>query len=203
MHAARMQHSCECVSIPTIPLSHFQRCVSLVVSLNAEFVPPSDAPAALYIRPLAFGSGAQLNIIPPDKFTFCVFVQPTAALLGDAAPISALVLEEYDRAAPRGTGSAKVGGNYAPVMRWQKKAKDEGYGITLHLDSQTQSQIEEFSAAAFIAVRKPSSNEVNNGAGKYTLIVPDSPSVIRSVTSDSCVELAKVLGWEVEVRAVR
>jgi len=202
MHASRMQHSCQCVSIPKIPTLHFQRCVSLAVSLNAEFVPPCEAPAALYIRPMAFGSGGQLNIIPPNEFTFCVFVQPTGALLGHAAPVSALVLEEYDRAAPRGTGSAKVGGNYAPMMRWQRKAKEEGYGITLHLDSQTQTQIEEFSAAGFIAVRNIVPSEGDGGAGKYTLIVPDSATIIQSVTSDSCIQLAKALGWEVQVRPV-
>ncbi|KAI9776754.1 MAG: hypothetical protein M1839_009398 [Geoglossum umbratile] len=195
-HAARMQHSCECVSIPPLPQDHFTRCVSLAVALNAEFVPPFEAAAALYVRPLAFGSGAQLNIIPPSEFTFCVFVLPTAALLGHAAPVAALVLEDFDRAAPRGTGSAKVGGNYAPVMRWQKKAKEEGFGITLHLDSRTQSEIEEFSSAGFIGVKK-------NADTRYTLVVPDSKNVIKSVTSDTCVEVAKSLGWSVEIRPIK
>lgn len=195
-HAARMQHSCDCVSIPTISQHHFTRCVSLAVSLNAGFVPPFEAPAALYVRPLVFGSGAQLNIIPPSEFTFCVFVQPTAALLGHAAPVVALVLEEFDRAAPRGTGAAKVGGNYAPLMRWQKRAKEKGFGITLHLDSRTRSEIEEFSAAGFIGVKK-------NPDAKYTLVVPDTTNIIKSITSDTCVEIAKSLGWIVEVRPVR
>lgn len=196
MHAARMQRSCEYVSIPPIPQHHFTRCVSMAVALNAEFVPPHEAPAALYVRPLAFGSGAQLNIIPPTEFTFCVYVQPTAALLGHAAAVAALILEDFDRAATRGTGSAKVGGNYAPVMRWQKKAKEEGFGIMLHLDSQTQSEIDEFSAAGFIGVKTHADTQ-------YTLVIPDSKNVIESITSDTCVKLAKSLGWTVEVRPVR
>ena len=196
-HAARMQTSCECVSIPPIPQHHFIRCVSLAVSLNAGFVPPFEAPAILYVRPLAFGSGAQLNIIPPTEFTFCVFVQPTAALLGHAAPVAALLLEEFDRAAPRGTGGAKIGGNYAPLMRWQKRAKEEGFGITLHLDSQTRSEIEEFSAAGFIGVKK-------NPDTKYTLVIPDNTtSIIQSITSNTCMEIAKSLRWTVEIRPVR
>lgn len=191
-----MHNSCDCVSIPPIPQHHFIRCVSLAVSLNAGFVPPFEAPAALYIRPLAFGSGEQLNIIPPTEFTFCVFVQPTAALLGHAAPVAALVLEEFDRAAPRGTGGAKVGGNYAPLMRWQKSAKEEGFGITLHLDSQTRSEIEEFSAAGFIGVKKTADTT-------YTLVIPDTPNIIQSITSMTCIEIAKSLGWTVEIRPVR
>jgi branched-chain amino acid aminotransferase len=194
-HAARFRHSCDCVSIPPITDEHFIRCISLAVSLNAEFVPPNGAPAMLYVRPLALGTGAQVNIIPPTAFTFCVFVLPSAALLGVSAPVAALVLDEFDRAAPRGTGSAKVGGNYAPVMRWQRSAKEEGYAITLHLDSQTRSLIEEFSVAGFIGVYKKSESE-------YKLVVPDSQSVIKSVTSDTCLELARDMGWEVEVRPV-
>lgn len=156
-----MRHSCACVLIPPIPDEHFIRYVSLAVSLNAEFVPPNGAPAMLYVRPLAIGTGAQLNIIPPLEFNFCVFVLPTAALLGVSDPVAALVLDDFDRAAPRGTGSAKIEGNYAPVMRWQRSAKEEGFAITLHLDSQTRSQVEEFSAAGFIGVYKKSELDTN------------------------------------------
>jgi branched-chain amino acid aminotransferase len=170
--------------------------------LNAEFVPPSGAPAALYVRPLAFGSGPQLNVIPPSEFTFCVFVQPTAALLGQSKPVSALVLEDFDRAAANGTGSAKVGGNYAPVMRWQAQARSEGFAITLHLDSRTQTEIEEFSAAGFIGVKRAKKDGHGVGIQPTTLVIPDSKSIIKSVTSDTCIELATSFGWTVEVRPV-
>jgi branched-chain amino acid aminotransferase len=163
------------------------------VSTNAEFVPPHDSHAALYIRPLVFGSSAQLNLTLPEEFTFCVYVQPVTALHGQTA-VDALILEEFDRAAPKGTGSAKVGGNYSPILRWALKAKAEGFGITLHLDSKTRSEIEEFSVATFIGVKR-SGNEI-------TLVTPDSPSVIKGVTSDSCLALAKEFGWNFEVRQV-
>jgi branched-chain amino acid aminotransferase len=188
-----MAHSCSYVSIPEIPSAHFIRCVSLAVSSNSTFVPPHDTNAALYIRPLAFGSGPQLNLILPEEYTFCVFVLPVTALHGLKA-IDALVLEEFDRAAPRGTGSAKVGGNYAPVFKWAQEAKVEGFGITLHLDSKTRSEIEEFSAAGFLGLKK-------DGAS-FTLVTPNSESVIKSVTSESCLGLAKSWGWNVEVRPV-
>lgn len=62
------------------------------------------------------------------------FVIPTGVYHG-THPIDALILDDFDRAAPNGTGSAKVGGNYAPVFRHAEKAKSMGYGITLHLDA--------------------------------------------------------------------
>jgi hypothetical protein len=39
-------------------------------------------------------------------------------------------------------------------MRWTGKAAKEGYGLILHLDSQTRTKIDEFSTAGFIGVRK-------------------------------------------------
>jgi branched-chain amino acid aminotransferase len=104
-------------------------------------------------------------------------------------------MEDFDRAAPNGTGSAKVGGNYAPVVRWSNKARSEGFGITLHLDSKTQSTIEEFSTSGFLGIKEED--------GLVTLVVPDSRNVIESITSDSCMVVAKHLGWNVERREVR
>ncbi|KAI2733057.1 hypothetical protein DTO013E5_947 [Penicillium roqueforti] len=193
-HSARLRHSCEFVSIPPLPTDQFSRCVSLAVSINAEFVPPHDTSAALYIRPLVFGSGPQINLILPDEYTFCVFVLPVTGLLG-ARAVDALVLEEFDRTAPMGTGSAKVGGNYAPVLRWSMQAKSQGYGITLHLDSKTRSEIDEFSAAGFIGVKQMGED--------VTLVTPDSPNIIRSITSESCLQLARSFGWKVELRPVK
>ena len=149
----------------------------------------------MYIRPLLFGSSAQLGLSPPEEYTFCVFVLPVGVYHG-VKPIDALILEDFDRAAPEGTGSAKVGGNYAPVLRWSEKAKQEGFGITLHLDSKTRSEVDEFSTSGFIGVKK-------RGDGGVTLVVPDSRNVIKSVTSDSACEIGKSLGWQVECRSIK
>ncbi|KAH0553387.1 hypothetical protein GP486_006545 [Trichoglossum hirsutum] len=190
-----MSHSASFISIPDLPTPHFLRCVHLAVSLNAAYVPPHHTSAALYIRPLIFGSSAQLGLNPPEEYTFCVYVIPTGVYHG-THPVDALILESFDRAAPEGTGSAKVGGNYAPVLRWSEMARKEGYGITLHLDSKTRTLIDEFSTSGFIGIKK-------DAEGKYTVVVPDSKSVIKSITSDSCVQLSKSFGWSIETRPVR
>lgn len=193
-NAKRIQHSASYISAPAIPEEHFLRCVDLAVGLNAEFVPPYETGAAMYVRPLLFGSSAQLGLNPCDEYTFVVFVMPTGVYHGVHA-VDALVMEEFDRAAPEGTGSAKLGGNYAPVLKWSDKARDEGFGITLHLDSKTRSEIEEFSTTGFLGV-KQEDNQV-------TLVVPDSKNVIKSVTSESIYQIARdVFGFQVEKRAV-
>lgn len=193
-NAERMQHSASAISIPHVPTDLFKQCVHLAVSLNAEYVPPHRTGAAMYIRPLLFGSSAQLGLNPPEEYTFVVFVMPTGVYHG-VHPVSALILEDFDRAAPEGTGSAKVGGNYAPVLRFSERARNEGFGITLHLDSKTRSEIDEFSTSGFIGVKGTPEQGV-------TVVVPDSKNVIKSVTSDSIQEIAKTWGWKVEKRPV-
>ncbi len=193
-NAGRMALSAAFVSIPPVPEKLFLESVHAAVSLNAEYVPPHETGAAMYIRPLIFGSCAQLGLNPPDEYTFCVYVLPVGVYHG-VHPVKALILEEFDRSAPDGTGCVKVGGNYAPVLRWSERARNEGYGITLHLDSKTRTEIDEFSTSGFIGVKKDGDN--------ITLVVPDSKNVIASVTSDSCLEIARSLGWKTEVRSVR
>lgn len=193
-NAERMQNSAAAIAIPPVPVDLFKKCVHLAVSLNAEYVPPHSTGAAVYIRPLLFGSSAQLGLSPPEEYTFLVYVLPTGVYHG-VHPVAALILENFDRAAPEGTGSAKVGGNYAPVLRWSEKARNEGFGITLHLDSKTRSEIDEFSTSGFIGIK----GDPDKGC---TVVVPNSKNMIKSVTSDSICEIAKSFGWTVEQRSV-
>ncbi|KAB8336679.1 hypothetical protein FH972_020990 [Carpinus fangiana] len=194
MNAKRLQHSAEYVAMPPVPEELFLEAVHAAVALNAEFVPPHATGASMYIRPLQFGSCAQLGLNPPEEYTFCVFVLPVGVYHG-VKPVDALVLQHFDRSAPEGTGSAKLGGNYAPVLRWSEKARSQGYGITLHLDSKTRTEIDEFSTSGFIGVKKD--------GDKFKLVVPDSRAVIKSVTSDSICQIAKDFGWEVEHRSIK
>ena len=147
----------------------------------------------MYLRPLVFGSSPQLGLNPPEEYIFCVYAIPTGVYHG-ALAVDGIIVEHFDRAAPEGTGSAKLGGNYGPVLKWSEQAKNEGFGITLHLDSKTRTEIDEFSTAGFVGVKK-------NG-DEYTLVVPDSKSVIASVTSESVRDLAKWFGWTVECRPI-
>jgi branched-chain amino acid aminotransferase len=192
-NAARMQHSADFISIPRVPTDLFLDAVRAAVALNAEYVPPHETGAAMYVRPQIYGSSAQLGLNPPEEYTFCVFVIPTGVYHG-THPVKALILDDFDRAAPNGTGSAKVGGNYAPVLRWSEKAHKEGFGITLHLDSKTHEEIDEFSTSGFIGVISEGDN--------VKLVVPNSKAVIDSVTSDSVQQIARSFGWSVEKRAV-
>ena len=60
--------------------------------------------------------------------------------------------EEYDRAAPQGTGHVKAGGNYAADLEPLIKAKELGCGTTLYLDAKEKRYIEEFSVSNFAGI---------------------------------------------------
>lgn len=192
-HADRLVASSSYVSIPGVPQDHFLKCVKLAVARNAEWVPPHETEALLYIRPLVFGSSGHLGLTAPTEYTFVVFVQPGNTYHG-VQPLPACVIEHFDRAAPRGTGGAKVGGNYAPVIKHTDAARAQGFHVTLHLDAQTRTCIEEFSTSGFIGIKKAGSS--------VTLVVPDSKNIVQSITSDSCLALARSFGWRVEKREI-
>ncbi|KAI0873987.1 putative branched-chain amino acid aminotransferase [Hypoxylon argillaceum] len=200
-NAKRMAKSAVAVSMPPVPEKLFLDCVHMAVALNAEYVPPADFSGSLYIRPMQFGSGCQIGLEPPDEFQFAVFVQPHIAFHGHGA-LRALVAEDFDRAATRGTGNVKVGGNYAPVIRWSREAKADakgGWGVLLHVDSKTQTYIDEFSTSGFIGIL----GQIEGVNDCPKVVIADSPAAIDSITSDSVAELARSLGWNVEKRLVK
>jgi hypothetical protein len=61
------------------------------------------------------GSGPILGLQPCSEFSFVVSVVPVGNYFGTGGVrgIHANVMTKYDRAAPRGTGNVKAGGNYA------------------------------------------------------------------------------------------
>lgn len=188
-----MARSAAAVSMPAVDARLFTDCVHMAVSLNAKFVPPADFAGSLYIRPFQFGSSCQIGLDPPDEFTFAVFVQPHIAFHGTGS-LRALVAEDFDRAATRGSGHVKVGGNYAPVTRWSAEAKKAGWGVLLHVDSETQKYIDEFSTSGFVGIQ--------NQGQVPKVVIADSPAAIESITADCVASLAGHVGWEVEKRRV-
>ena len=202
----RLQHSSGVLNMPSVPVDMFVRACHAAVALNAGYVPPHESGWALYCRPLLFASGAQFPPGVPDESIFCVYVFPTPAGAQDGLQaIKALILDDFDRAAPKGTGHAKAGGNYAGVLRWTDKAVTEGFGITLHLDSTRHEEVDEFSLCGFLGVKRTAHEAGVDGDDdndSVTLVVPDSPCAIDSITSDSVQHIARSWGWKVEKRPV-
>lgn len=177
------------LAIPTVDL--FVNAVKKVVQLNAEYVPPFESGASLYIRPLLIGTGPQVGVKSSDEFLLIIFVTPVGPYYKKGfSPIDIVIERDTDRAAPLGTGHVKVGGNYAASLPAQEKAHNLGYAAVLYLDAREKKYIDEAGTANFFAIK-------NN-----TYITPDSTSILPSITNKSLMQLAEYLGMKVERRKI-
>ncbi len=187
----RMQNSARGILMEPVPKALFKEMIVEAVNRNKEFVPPHGTGAALYIRPLLFGSGSEVGVKPATEYTFVVFVTPVGPYFKEGFnPVKIAIVRDTDRAAPQGTGTLKVGGNYAASLRGVQKVKDQGYGSPLYLDAKEKKYIDEIGAANFFGIK-------NN-----TYITPKSPSILPSITNKSLIELAKKMGLKTERRPV-
>jgi branched-chain amino acid aminotransferase len=193
-NAARMQSSCRRIMMPELPTDKFVDGVRRAVLDNIEYVPPYGSNGALYIRPLLFGSGPRIGLQPADEYTFLIMVIPVGDYYkgGLSKPVNGLLIQDYDRAAPRGVGAVKVAGNYAADLLPNMQSKKKGYPIGLYLDARTQSYIEEFSTSNFVGI--------NNARKVY--VTPKSSSVLPSITNKSLMQIARDEGYTVEEREV-
>jgi branched-chain amino acid aminotransferase len=190
-NAERLQSTCRGILMPELPTEKFCEMVKKVVKLNEKIIPPYESGASLYIRPLLIGTGAQVGVRPADEYLFVIFVTPVGPYFkGGFAATPYVVIREYDRSAPLGTGIYKVGGNYAASLLANKKAHDLGYSCEFYLDAKEKKYIDEAGAANFFGIKD------------NTYITPKSSSILPSITNDSLMTLAKDLGLNVERRPI-
>ena len=124
-NAARLQSTCRGILMPEVPTEMFVEMVEKVIRLNEHFIPPYESGATLYIRPLLVGTSAQVGVHPAEEYLFVIFVTPVGPYFrGGFAANPYVIVREYDRSAPLGTGIYKVGGNYAASLRANKLAHD-------------------------------------------------------------------------------
>ena len=190
-NAKRLIASADGIKMAAFPVEMFREALFKVIQLNKRFIPPYGSGATLYIRPLLYGSGAEVGVKPASEYTFLVFVTPVGPYFkGGVVPVNMLISRDVDRAAPMGTGTFKVGGNYAASMRAIVAAKNAGYSNTLFLDAKEKKYIDECGPANFFGIK-------NN-----TYVTPKSESILNSITNMSLIEIAESMGMKTERRPI-
>ncbi len=189
-NAKRMNRSCRRLLMPELPEEKFIDACIQVVKANEHFVPPYGTGATLYLRPFLIGVGDNVGVRAASQYIFGVFCTPVGPYFkGGLAPVN-FTITDYDRAAPSGTGAAKVGGNYAGSLMPHEEAVKRGFADCIYLDPKTHSKIEEVGAANFFGITKDNK-----------FITPKSDSILPSITKYSLIHVAKeYLGLEVEER---
>ena len=190
-NAERLQSTCDGILMPQVSVEMFREMVTKVVELNKDYIPPYESGASLYIRPLLIGTSAQVGVHPASEYLFIIFVTPVGPYFkGGFSTNPYVIIREYDRSAPLGTGRYKVGGNYAASLRANKLAHDKGYSCEFYLDAKEKKYIDECGAANFVGIKD------------NTYVTPLSTSILPSITNNSLQQLAKDMGLKVEVRPV-
>lgn len=190
-NAKRIQRSAEGIMMPALPVEKFMEMVKMVVRLNARFIPPYGSGASLYIRPLEIGMSAQVGVKPATEYLFVIFVSPVGPYFkGGFKTTPYVITRKYDRAAPLGTGTFKVGGNYAASLRASCEAHAAGYSAEFYLDAREKKYMDECGAANFFGIKD------------NTYITPLSTSILPSITNKSLMQLAEDMGIKVERRQI-
>ncbi|WP_311775805.1 branched-chain amino acid aminotransferase [Streptococcus anginosus] len=180
-NAKRLQRTSDRLLMPQVPTDMFVDAVKQVVRANEEYVPPYGTGGTLYIRPLLLGVGDIIGVKPADEYIFTVFAMPVGNYFkGGLIPTNFIVSDKYDRAAPYGTGAAKVGGNYAASLLPGQMAHEKKFSDVIYLDPATHTKIEEVGSANFFGITKD--NE---------FVTPYSPSILPSITKYSLLYLAE------------
>ena len=190
-NAARLQSTCRGIMMPEVPTEMFEEMVKKVVRLNQEYIPTYESGATLYIRPLLVGMSAQVGVHPAKEYLFMIFVTPVGPYFkGGFSTNPYVIIRDYDRAAPLGTGIYKVGGNYAASLKANDIAHKKGYASEFYLDSKEKKYVDECGAANFFGIK-------NN-----TYVTPKSSSILPSITNKSLMQIAEDLGMTVERRPI-
>jgi branched-chain amino acid aminotransferase len=186
-NAERMRLSAERLVMEAPSEALFLTACKRAVEKNLDFVPPYGTGASLYLRPLLIGTEATVGIKPSDTYSFIVLVTPVGPYYKSGFnPVEALVMREYDRAAPRGTGRAKTAGNYAASLLPGLLGKKKGFPIILFADPREGKYVDEFGTSNFIGITP---------GGEYK--TPESESILQSITNESLQVLAADMGLKV------
>tara|TARA_R110000796_G_scaffold252557_1_gene387721 strand:- start:112084 stop:113148 length:1065 start_codon:yes stop_codon:yes gene_type:complete len=187
-NAKRLNISAERMCIPELPEELFMEALTTLIELDSQWV-PSVPGTSLYIRPFIFATDEYIGIRPSDTFKFMIITCPVGAYY--SAPVNVKIETKFSRAFQGGTGFAKAGGNYAASLYPAKMAKTQGFDQLIWTDAETHEYIEESGTMNVMFI-------IDN-----TLITaPASGTILKGITRDSVLTLARDWGMKVEERKV-
>ncbi|MDR1065699.1 MAG: branched-chain amino acid aminotransferase [Oscillospiraceae bacterium] len=188
-NAERARASNERMCMPDIDAELFVGAIKALVDVERDWIPEKEG-TSLYIRPFMFADEPFLGVHAAHHFKFVIICSPVGPYYdtpgGGIAPTSIYVEREYVRAAPGGTGFAKVGGNYGGSLKAQAAAAARGCEQVLWLDAVERRYVEEIGTSnAFFVI------------GGEVITAPLHGTILPGVTRDSVIHLLK--SWDIPV----
>jgi branched-chain amino acid aminotransferase len=187
-HIQRMRQSARQLVLPEPDAAQLADMVRAVVNRCRDAVP--EAPGALYLRPILYGTTANIGAAatPAAEASLLVLASPVWDYFsGGVKPLRILVDDENTRSAAQ-MGMVKTGGNYAAALGPTLSARAK-YQVDQVLFC-PGGQVQETGAANFVLIRD---GEVMTRGLDTTFL--------HGVTRDSLLTLARDLGYKVTERS--
>jgi branched-chain amino acid aminotransferase len=185
---ARLNRSCERLCMATIDPQIMLDGLSELVKIDKNWIPKTED-GALYIRPFIFATDQYIGVAPSETYKMVIFTCPVNKYYDTAVKVK--VEDVYSRAASGGTGFAKAAGNYAASLLPAKIAKEEGYDQLIWTDSVEHKYIEESGTMNLMVIID----------GKI-ITPPAGETILGGITRTSVIDIARDLGYSVEVRQI-
>ncbi len=186
-HIQRMRQSARQLVLPEPDAVQLADMVRAVIDRCRDAVP--EAPGALYLRPILFGTTANIGAAatPTAEASLIVLASPVWDYFsGGVKPLRILVDDENTRSAAQ-MGMVKTGGNYAAALGPTLSARAK-YQVDQVLFS-PGGQVQETGASNFVLIRD----------GELLTRSLDT-TFLHGVTRDSLLTLARDLGYKVSER---
>jgi branched-chain amino acid aminotransferase len=186
-HIQRLQQSTRQLVLPEPDAAQVADMVRAVINRCRDAVP--EAPGALYLRPIIFGTTANIGAAttPTTEAMLIVLASPVwDYFAGGAKPLRILVDDQNTRSAQH-MGSVKTGGNYAAALAPIMNARS-AYQADQVLFC-PDGQVQETGAANFILIRE----------GELLTRSLDS-TFLHGVTRESLLTLGRDMGYAVSER---
>jgi branched-chain amino acid aminotransferase len=186
-HIQRLRQSARQLVLPEPDAAQVAEMVRAVINRCRDAVP--EAPGALYLRPILFGTTANIGAAatPATEATLIVLASPVWDYFsGGMKPLRILVDDEHTRSAAQ-MGVVKTGGNYAAALGPTLSARAK-YQVDQVLFC-PGGEVQETGAANFVLIRE----------GELLTRSLDS-TFLHGVTRDSLLTLARDLGYKVSER---
>ena len=185
----RFNKSAARMCMPDVPDEIFLEALKQLIRLDIDWVPEADGFSSLYIRPFMIATDEYVGVKASTTYKFLIITSPAG--LYYKQPVKVKVEKSYTRSAEGGTGFAKAAGNYAASMLPSKLALEEGFQQLIWTDAIEHKYIEESGTMNVLFMI--------NG----TLITPPaSNTILRGVTRDSVLDVARSWGIPVEERRI-
>ncbi|TNJ28294.1 Branched-chain amino acid aminotransferase [Giardia muris] len=202
-HLLCLQKSCDQLCLPSPTDDVFLNALTEVVKSNLDCNSFWEVGRVLRVRAMVIAVDCTCELAASSEAVLILSVSSMALYHQNGmGTMRALVIEDIDRAAPRGLGS--VGGpfNKPAMIKPELCARSAGYGTVLYLDSKTHSYVEQFSAGVFLGVKDIEYNDANEVVS-CTLVFPNEGNVVPSVMAHSiCTLASKSFDWIIEKREV-